>query len=71
MGSMYTGLEEVEGGFERLDAYFAERARGVLGLEMSAPEHAQEHRQVTDAVHVVDPDTKVWMPRPRLISRAI
>ena len=28
MGSMHTGLEEVEGGFERLAAYFAERARG-------------------------------------------
>ena len=61
MGSMHTGLEEVEGGFERLAAYFAERARGGMGSEMSAPEHAQEHRQVTDALHAVDPDTKVCM----------
>ncbi len=77
MGPMHTGLEEVEGGFERLAAYFAERARGGVGMmitggispneeggmgsEMSAPEHAQEHRQVTDALHAVDPDTKVCM----------
>ena len=26
MGSMHTGLEDVEGGFERMAAYFAERA---------------------------------------------
>ena len=32
MGSMHTGLEEVRGGFERLAAYFAERARGGVGL---------------------------------------
>ena len=32
MGSMHTGLEEVDGGFERLAAYFAERARGGVGM---------------------------------------
>jgi 2,4-dienoyl-CoA reductase (NADPH2) len=32
MGSMHTGLEEVKGGFERMAAYFAERARGGAGL---------------------------------------
>ncbi len=32
MGSMHTGLEEKRGGFERLAAYFAERARGEAGL---------------------------------------
>ena len=77
MGSMHTGLEEVEGGFERLAAYFAERARGGVGMmitggispneeggmgsEMSTPEHAEEHRQVTDAVHAVDPNIKICM----------
>ncbi len=35
MGSMHTGLEEVEGGFERLAAYFAERARGGVGMIIS------------------------------------
>jgi 2,4-dienoyl-CoA reductase (NADPH2) len=32
MGSMHTGLEESKNGFQRLAAYFAERARGQVGL---------------------------------------
>ncbi|MDA8483128.1 NADPH-dependent 2,4-dienoyl-CoA reductase [Pseudomonas resinovorans] len=32
MGSMHTGLEEKPHGFERMAAYFAERARGGVGL---------------------------------------
>ncbi|WP_116866631.1 NADPH-dependent 2,4-dienoyl-CoA reductase [Pseudomonas syringae] len=32
MGSMHTGLEERPGGFERMATYFAERARGGVGL---------------------------------------
>lgn len=32
MGSMHTGLEEAKNGFERMAAYFAERARGGVGL---------------------------------------
>lgn len=32
MGSMHTGLEERPNGFERMAAYFSERARGGVGL---------------------------------------
>ena len=32
MGSMHTGLEDQQGGFERLAAFYAERARGGVGL---------------------------------------
>ena len=32
MGSMHVGLEEVEGGFERMAAFYAERVRGGVGL---------------------------------------
>ena len=32
MGSMHTGLEERPGGFEKMAAYFAERAKGGVGL---------------------------------------
>jgi 2,4-dienoyl-CoA reductase (NADPH2) len=32
MGSMHTGLEEKPGGLERMAVYFAERARGGVGL---------------------------------------
>jgi 2,4-dienoyl-CoA reductase (NADPH2) len=32
MGSMHTGLEEMPGGFEKMGEFFAERARGNVGL---------------------------------------
>ncbi|OHX12105.1 NADPH-dependent 2,4-dienoyl-CoA reductase [Chromobacterium sphagni] len=32
MGSMHTGLEESPGGFEKMAAFYAERARGGVGL---------------------------------------
>ncbi|HNV14493.1 MAG TPA: NADPH-dependent 2,4-dienoyl-CoA reductase, partial [Dermatophilaceae bacterium] len=32
MGSMHVGLEEVPGGFERMGAFYAERARGGAAL---------------------------------------
>ncbi|MYT94981.1 FAD-dependent oxidoreductase [Streptomyces sp. SID8359] len=32
MGSMHIGLEEADGGFERMAAFYAERARGGVGL---------------------------------------
>ncbi|MCB5162820.1 NADPH-dependent 2,4-dienoyl-CoA reductase [Marinomonas algarum] len=32
MGSMHLGLEEVKGGFERMAVFYAERARGGVGL---------------------------------------
>ncbi|MFT4758888.1 MAG: 2,4-dienoyl-CoA reductase (NADPH2) [Paraglaciecola sp.] len=32
MGSMHTGLEEAKNGYERMATYFAERARGQVGL---------------------------------------
>lgn len=70
MGSMHTNLEEHVGGFTRLAAFYAERARGGVGLivtggigpneeggvfmgsaKMTTPEEAQQHREVTDAVH--------------------
>ena len=32
MGSMHTNLEEAEDGFERMSAYYAERAKGGIGI---------------------------------------
>ncbi|MGL6160652.1 FAD-dependent oxidoreductase [Microbulbifer sp.] len=70
MGSMHTNLEEHPGGFSRLAAFYAERARGGVGLivsggigpneegcvatgaaKMTTVEEAQQHREITDAVH--------------------
>ena len=35
MGSMHTGLEEKKNGLERIATYYAERARGGVGLIVS------------------------------------
>ena len=77
MGSMHTGLEEADDGFPRLAEYFAERARGGVGMmitggispnmeggfgaKLSTPEEAEDHRLVTNAVHAVDSDIKICM----------
>ena len=39
MGSMHVGLEEAENGFERLAAFYAERARGAHGELPQAQPH--------------------------------
>ena len=77
MGSMHTGLEELDGGFERLAPYYAERARGGVGMiitggiapnveggagsKLSCDEEVPQHRLVTDAVHEADPSVKICM----------
>ena len=77
MGSMHTGLEEAEGGFERQAAFFAERARNGVGMiitggippnleagrgaKLSTPEEAAQHRIITEAVHAADPDVKICL----------
>ncbi|MDG2502724.1 MAG: NADPH-dependent 2,4-dienoyl-CoA reductase [Porticoccaceae bacterium] len=78
MGSMHTGLEEAENGFERMAAYFSERARGGVGMiitggiapnleattsgaQLVSRSQAQQHREVTDAVHNVDGDIKICL----------
>jgi 2,4-dienoyl-CoA reductase (NADPH2) len=74
---MHTGLEEAPDGFARMAAFFAERARGGVGLiitggispnaeggsgaKLSTPEEAAGHRIVTDAVHAADPEVKICM----------
>ncbi|MBE7637864.1 FAD-dependent oxidoreductase [Sneathiella sp. P13V-1] len=77
MGSMHTGLEEADDGFERMAAYFAERAaggvgmiitggispneEGGLGAKLSTPEEAKSHKLITDAVHAADKEVKICM----------
>lgn len=77
MGSMHTGLEEAPGGFERMAAFFAERARGGVGMiitggispneeggigaKLSTPQESASLRIVTDAVHAADPDVKICL----------
>ena len=77
MGSMHTGLEEAENGYARMAEYFAERARGGVGMiitggiapnpeagvggKLSTPAEAEQHRTVTKAVHAADADVKIVM----------
>ena len=77
MGSMHTGLEEAPDGFERMAAYYAERARSGVGMvitggiypnseagrgsKLSTPAEADQHRKITTAVHAADPDVKIVM----------
>ena len=77
MGSMHTGLEEAENGFERMAAYFSERAAGGVGMiitggiapnveggagtKLSTSEEADQHRMVTQAVHSAGKDVKICM----------
>ncbi len=77
MGSMHTGLEEAADGFPRMAEYFAERARGGVGMiitggfppndeagldsKLASPEQTEQHRLITDAVHAADPDVKICL----------
>lgn len=77
MGSMHTGLEELADGHIRMAAYFAERARGGVGMiitggispneegglgaKLSNAEEAARHKIITDAVHEADKDVKICM----------
>ena len=77
MGSMHTGLEEQENGFERLAAYYSERARGGVGMiitggispnaeggagsKLSNSDEVAQHRLITEAVHAADASVKICM----------
>ena len=77
MGSMHTGLEEEADGHHRMGAFFAERARGGIGMiitggispneeggpgaKLSNAEEVARHRVITDAVHEAGPDVKICM----------
>lgn len=67
MGSMHTGLEEAKGGVTKMAAYFAERAKGGVGLIVSggigpndeggthaSNEHHGEHYDFSDHKEITD-----------------
>ncbi len=77
MGSMHTGLEDLPDAGRRMAAYFAERAKGGVGMiitggigphptaghgaKLLGPDDVAVHRQVTEAVHSAAPDVKIVM----------
>jgi len=77
MGSMHTGLEDLDDGGVRMAAYFAERAAAGVGLiitggigpnlesghgaKLLSADDLDMHKTVTSAVHSADEDVKICM----------
>jgi 2,4-dienoyl-CoA reductase (NADPH2) len=63
MGSMHLGLEEIEHGFERMAAFYAERARGGVGLIVTggiAPNAQGAHGRRQQADHRKKRHNTAW-----------
>ncbi|WP_439850816.1 FAD-dependent oxidoreductase [Pseudomonas syringae] len=69
MGSMHTGLEERPGGFERMAAYFAERARGGVGLMVTGGIAPNEEGGVYDGAAKLT--TAEEADRHRMVTQAV
>ncbi|MFD3300868.1 oxidoreductase [Aquipseudomonas alcaligenes] len=69
MGSMHTGLEEKPNGFERMAAYFAERARGGVGLMVTGGIGPNEEGGVySGAAKLTTPEEA---EKHRIVTRAV
>lgn len=69
MGSMHTGLEEQPDGFERITTYYAERARGGVGLVVTGGIAPNEEGRITDHGAKLTNDQE--MRQHSLITRAV
>lgn len=69
MGSMHTNLEEIPGGFERAAVYYAERARGQVGLIVTGGISPNEEGCV--AAQAAKMTGSVDIEHHRLITKAV
>ena len=69
MGSMHTGLEEAKNGFERLAEYFAERARGGVGLIVTGGISPNQQGLTFTGAAALDSEDKV--AQHRLVTQAV
>jgi 2,4-dienoyl-CoA reductase (NADPH2) len=69
MGSMHTGLEEAKNGFERLAEYFAERARGGVGLIVTGGISPNQQGLTFTGAAALDNEDKV--AQHRLVTHAV
>ena len=69
MGSMHVGLEEAPNGFERLAAFYAERARGEVGLMVTGGVAPNEHGRVMQGGAMLT--TEAEADRHRVVTRAV
>ncbi|SEQ89290.1 NADPH-dependent 2,4-dienoyl-CoA reductase [Neolewinella agarilytica] len=63
MGSMHTMLEDIEGGHERLAAFYAERARGQVGLIVTGGVAPNKAGLALPIGHPLDTEDEVWKHR--------
>ncbi len=69
MGSMHVGLEEAPDGFERLAAFYAERARGEVGLIVTGGVAPNEHGRVMQGGAMLT--TEAEADRHRAVTAAV
>ncbi|ROU00401.1 NADPH-dependent 2,4-dienoyl-CoA reductase [Marinobacter sp. R17] len=69
MGSMHTGLEERPNGFERMAAFFAERARGGVGLMVTGGIAPNVEGGVGQ--HAAKMDTEEEAVQHRVVTKAV
>ena len=69
MGSMHTGLEDIADGHARMAAFYAERARGGVGLIVTGGFAPNEHSMVVKGASILDSETEA--DRHRVITAAV
>ncbi|HQY97527.1 MAG TPA: NADPH-dependent 2,4-dienoyl-CoA reductase, partial [Phycicoccus sp.] len=69
MGSMHVGLEEAPNGFERMAAFYAERARGGVGLIVTGGIAPNEAGRPLEGGAILASDEQV--PSHRLVTEAV
>ena len=69
MGSMHTGLEEAPDGFEKMAAFYAERARGGAALIVTGGIAPNDEGRLAD--HAARLTTRQEAERHRQITRAV
>jgi len=69
MGSMHTGLEEAPQGFEKMAAFYAERARGGVGLIVTGGVGPNEEGRVAEGASMLADAHEV--PQHRLVTDAV
>jgi len=63
MGSMHTMLEDIDGGHERLAVFYAERARGQVGLIVTGGVAPNKAGLALPVGHPLDNEDEVWKHR--------
>lgn len=69
MGSMHTNLEEIKGGFERMAAFYAERARGQVGLIVTGGFPPNEASKVGPFGEILNNETEA--EKHRVVTKAV